>query len=113
MTRRYSESFKAEAVKLALAGRVSKARIARELGININSLDGWIRKYKESLGEMDPRKAESLEDEVKRLRLPGVDLPQALSVLPDPPVKAVDVDPELSGDPGLARPACKRQLHSL
>jgi len=68
MTRRYSESFKAEAVKLALAGRVSKARIARELGININSLDGWIRKYKESLGEMDPRKAESLEDEVKRLR---------------------------------------------
>ena len=68
MTRRYSESFKAEAVKLALAGRVSKARIARELGININSLDGWIRKYKESLGEIDPRKAESLEDEVKRLR---------------------------------------------
>ena len=68
MTRRYSKSFKAEAVKLALAGRVSKARIARELGININSLDGWIRKYKESLGEMDPRKAESLEDEVKRLR---------------------------------------------
>ena len=68
MERRYSESFKAEAVKLALAGRVSKARIARELGININSLDGWIRKYKESLGEIDPRKAESLEDEVKRLR---------------------------------------------
>jgi transposase len=68
MTRRYSESFKSEAVKLALAGRVSKARIARELGININSLDGWIRKYKESLGELDPRKVESLEDVVKRLR---------------------------------------------
>lgn len=68
MTRRYSESFKAEAVKLALAGRTSKARIARELGININSLDGWIRKYRQSLGEIDPRKAESLEDEVKRLR---------------------------------------------
>jgi transposase len=68
MTRRYSESFKSEAVKLALAGRVSKARIARELGININSLDGWIRKYKESLGELDPRKVESLVDEVKRLR---------------------------------------------
>lgn len=68
MTRGYSESFKAEAVKLALAGRTSKARIARELGININSLDGWIRKYRQSLGEIDPRKAESLEDEVKRLR---------------------------------------------
>ena len=68
MKRQYSESFKSEAVKLALAGRTSKARIARELGININSLDGWIRKYRQSLGEMDPRKAESLEDEVKRLR---------------------------------------------
>jgi len=68
MKRQYSESFKSEAVKLALAGRTSKARIARELGININSLDGWIRKYRQSLGEMDPRKAESLADEVKRLR---------------------------------------------
>jgi transposase len=68
MKRPYSESFKSEAVKLALAGKTSKARIARELGININSLDGWIRKYRQSLGEMDPRKAESLEDEVKRLR---------------------------------------------
>jgi transposase len=68
MKRQYSESFKSEAVKLALAGRTSKARIARELGININSLDGWIRKYRQGLGEMDPRKAESLGDEVKRLR---------------------------------------------
>lgn len=68
MSRQYSESFKAEAVKLALGGRASKARIAKELGVNINSLDAWIRKYKESLGEIDPRKKESLEDEVKRLR---------------------------------------------
>ena len=81
MARAYSASFKAEAVKLALAGKTSKARIAKELGININSLDAWIRKYKESLGEIDPRRKESLEEEVKRLRKENEILRQERDIL--------------------------------
>jgi transposase len=39
---RYDESFKSEAVKLALSGELSYAEIARDLGLNYKTLTNWI-----------------------------------------------------------------------
>ena len=38
----YDESFKSEAVKLALSGELSYAEIARDLGVNYRALTNWI-----------------------------------------------------------------------
>mgnify|MGYP003619542577 FL=1 len=38
----YDESFKTEAVKLALSGELSYAEIARDLGVNYGTLTKWI-----------------------------------------------------------------------
>jgi hypothetical protein len=40
------EVFNEEAVRLALGGGMSRSRIARDLGININSLASWIKAAK-------------------------------------------------------------------
>lgn len=39
---RYDESFKSEAVKLALSGELSYAEVARDLGVNYGTLTNWI-----------------------------------------------------------------------
>lgn len=39
---RYDESFKSEAVSLALSGELSYAEVARDLGINYATLTNWI-----------------------------------------------------------------------
>ncbi|WP_374668631.1 transposase [Acinetobacter sp.] len=39
---RYDESFKSEAVSLALSGELSYAEVARDLGINYGTLTKWI-----------------------------------------------------------------------
>ncbi len=40
----YSDSFKAEAVKLVLSGELTYAEVARDLGVNYKTLCLWIRK---------------------------------------------------------------------
>lgn len=39
---RYDESFKSEAVSLALSGELSYAEVARDLGVNYATLTNWI-----------------------------------------------------------------------
>ncbi len=46
MNKKYSEEFKKEAVRLALTSEQSRAKTAEELGVNKNSLYGWISKYR-------------------------------------------------------------------
>ena len=40
--KQYDESFKSEAVKLALSGELSYAEVARDLGVNYGTLTNWI-----------------------------------------------------------------------
>ncbi len=47
----YSNEFKIQAVKRVVENRVSSARVARELGININTLREWVKRYKENQDE--------------------------------------------------------------
>ncbi len=63
--KKYSEEFKKEAVRLAFESGMSQARVARDLGVNINSLSGWIKKAKVTRGG---EVRETLEAESRRLR---------------------------------------------
>ena len=63
----YSSEFKESAVKLAIESKKPIAHIAKELGINANSLYGWIGQYSKP---KDPtmRTDEHLYDELKQLK---------------------------------------------
>ena len=63
--KKYSEEFKKEAVRMALESDLSQSRVARDLGVNINSLAGWIKKAKATRGG---EVRETLEAENRRLR---------------------------------------------
>ena len=43
--KRYDETFKKETVKYILENQKSVSQVARETGVNINTLNGWIKKF--------------------------------------------------------------------
>lgn len=43
--KRYDETFKIEAVKYIRENHKPVAQVAREMGVNENTLHGWIKKY--------------------------------------------------------------------
>ena len=45
MKKEYSEEFKKESVGLFQSGEVSKAKTARELGVNPHKFYNWVEKY--------------------------------------------------------------------
>jgi len=51
MTQKYSIEFKEEACKRVLTG-IPAAQVARELGINVNTLYTWMSRYKENPEEL-------------------------------------------------------------
>lgn len=73
----YSSEFKIEAVKRAQTSGLPVARVAAELGVNENTLHGWIKRYKEkednpfpssgNLSDADA-KMKILENENRELR---------------------------------------------
>ena len=75
---RYTEEFKAEAVRLALESGLSRSRLARDLGVNINSLSGWV---KQALQEGGGPAAETLEQENRKLRRENARLQQERDIL--------------------------------
>jgi transposase len=68
MTKQYTQEFREEAVRLALEGNESRAQIARDLGVSVWTLSEWVRKHKEKAGGSRPPRAETLEEEIRRLR---------------------------------------------
>jgi len=49
MGTKHPEDFKQEAVRLALTSDQPIAKTARELGINENTLHGWVTKYRSNV----------------------------------------------------------------
>lgn len=43
--KRYDETFKQETVKYILSNNKSVSQVARETGVNENTLHGWVKKY--------------------------------------------------------------------
>lgn len=62
--KKYSEEFKKEAVRMALEGKLSQTSVARDLGVNINTLAKWIKEAKATRGG---EVKETLEAENRRL----------------------------------------------
>ncbi len=63
----YPSEFKESSVKLALESNQPVAQTARNLGINVNTLHGWIHKYSGPM-EVPAKTDEHHFDEIKRLR---------------------------------------------
>jgi transposase len=75
--KRYTEEFKAEAVRLALESGMSRSRVARDLGVNLNSLSAWIKKALQEGGAA----AETVEQENRRLRRENARITQERDIL--------------------------------
>ena len=77
--KRYTKEFKIDAVKLALSSDKSTAEIARDLGINSNSLYNWVTKYRgqvlENSNTMTP------EQELAALKKENAQLKQEREIL--------------------------------
>jgi len=68
MMTQYSEEFREEAVRLVLESKSSISQVARDLGVSVWTLRGWVRKYREKSRVDQPRRAETVEEENRRLR---------------------------------------------
>jgi transposase len=64
---RYTTEFRQSAVKLAVESDQPISQIAKELGVNENTLHTWISKYHKP-ATADAAAAEPMHDELKRLR---------------------------------------------
>jgi transposase len=65
----YTAEFRESSVKLANESNQSVAQVAKELGINVNTLHTWIAKYSKAKPTDKPERTdEHLYDELKRLR---------------------------------------------
>ena len=65
----YTAELRESAVKLANESDQSVAQVAKELGINVNTLHTWIAKYSQAKTTHKPERTdEHLYDELKRLR---------------------------------------------
>jgi transposase len=68
MMTRYSEEFREGAVRLVLESRSSISQVARDLGVSVWTLRGWVKKYREKSRLGEPRRAETIEEENTRLK---------------------------------------------
>jgi transposase len=67
----YTAEFRENAMKLATGSSQSVAQVARDLGMNVNTLHTWIYKYtrpQPPKSEPSARTDDHLYDELKRLR---------------------------------------------
>lgn len=68
--RRFTTEFKREAVRQAQQAGASRAKVARELGLNANMLGRWVRQFSSAKWEATPGKPLKSEQqlEIERLR---------------------------------------------
>ncbi len=64
----YSDEFKAQAVEMAMQPGATKAGVSRSLGINANTLAGWINRYERTTGIVDSPRVQNEHSELIRLR---------------------------------------------
>ena len=66
----YTEEFKQSSAKLAAESEQSISKTAQELGINMSTLHGWVKKYypDKDISPKTPSDDTQLESEIKRLR---------------------------------------------
>ncbi len=79
---RFDEDFRREAVRLAESGTMSIAQVARDLGINSETLRNWRRKAREASNDGQPNATvPSLEEENRRLKRENARLVEEREIL--------------------------------
>lgn len=68
MGTQYTKEFREEAVRLVIESKSSLRQIADDLGVNIWTLRGWVKKHRESTRASEPERPETLEEENRRLK---------------------------------------------
>jgi transposase len=66
--KKFSEEFKAEAVRAVIESSRAVADVARELGIGSETLRNWVNKYRREHAGEEPALRESERAELARLR---------------------------------------------
>lgn len=64
----FTDEFRAEAIALTLRPGATVTGVARDLGINVSLLHGWLRRAREGGKEAVPRPNATEAEEVARLR---------------------------------------------
>lgn len=79
----YSAEFKIEAVKRLEASGLPVARVAAELGVNENTLHGWLKRYREKEGNPFPGSGKLSDEDakLKKLEKENRELKEELEIL--------------------------------
>lgn len=81
-TKFYTLDFKKSSAQLAATSEKSVAQIARELGVNVNTLHGWVKKYYSSTNSISAASNQSdIHEELKKLRKEVARLRQERDIL--------------------------------
>ncbi len=81
--RKHSREFKEEAVRLVVNGGRPAAEVAQGLGIHVNMLRKWIRKYKEDPSGSFPGKGylKPQDEELRRLQRENANIKEERDIL--------------------------------
>ena len=73
MPRKFSQEYKAEAVKLVTEGGLSNQQAAEDLGIGVSTMEKWVRERSQAKDQTETL-SESEKEELKRLRKENLQL---------------------------------------
>ena len=73
MPRKFSQEYKAEAVKLVTEGGLSNQQAAEDLGIGVSTMEKWVRERTQPKDQTETL-SESEKEELKRLRKENLQL---------------------------------------
>lgn len=79
--KRYDETFKKETVKYILENHKPVAQVARETGVNTNTLHGWVKKYSRQPEVRAAQTFSTPEAEMKALQKQVRDLKEENEIL--------------------------------
>ena len=65
--KQYEEEFKRQSVKHVFQTGKAVAQVARELGISVNTLHGWVKKYKQEPKVIQQRTFRSKDQQTKEM----------------------------------------------
>lgn len=81
--RRYDKEFKINAIKLSMEAGRSTASVARELGIEANTLYNWKREYRNEADQAFPGKGnlKPEDEELRALKRRNAELEEEVAIL--------------------------------
>jgi len=79
--KRYTREFKTETVKLVTERGISRTQVAREMGIDVQTLRTWIKQFAADGADAFPGSGHPREEELARLRHENDQLRQERDIL--------------------------------